>query len=506
MEAGRSCRLSMTRIYSLLLLHFFICIVLFTIHPLIAPRVIPYGLIGVTLIITFGLAAHLLLAYPSERMNPFALLSFVYSLQFAVAIYLVKWHKVVSRNELMQYYNNIEENNLVEALRLSYIFSFFTIGMAFLFSRSAFWPRILQTMNKALDHDRKLLLLVSYGITLIEFMLIASGKVTLQGESLIGRDKSNIEVNPFVSIINPIACLAVFLSAYLFTKTKDKKLLLLLLIQFVWFFLWGRRQIVFFTFLTFIGFFYERKIILSKLTVRNLRMMVVSAALFFMVINAAKFYQQLRTVGGVAVLQNVTITSLRKVINLYQSSDNIELKKASEYNVEIRALSTVAAVAHYEKLLASGGVQLANGQELYNNFLKATPSNFFVDKSSVLIMEGLASKLSSGKIRANRDLGGTLILESMIDFGRLGVYIYPLVLTIIILAFFWMLVHVNNPFVMLWFVIALDYSMLAMVESSIGDLFLAMRVTLFVMLIMGMFWVTKRTLLTKPVKGHHYQT
>ena len=123
-------------------------------------------------------------------------------------------------------------------------------------------------------------------------MLIASGKVTLQGESLIGRDKSNIEVNPFVSIINPIACLAVFLSAYLFTKTKDKKLLLLLLIQFVWFFLWGRRQIVFFTFLTFIGFFYERKIILSKLTVRNLRMMVVSAVLFFMVINAAKFYQQ----------------------------------------------------------------------------------------------------------------------------------------------------------------------------------------------------------------------
>ena len=235
-------------------------------------------------------------------------------------------------------------------------------------------------------------------------------------------------------------------------------------------------------------------------------MMVVSAVLFFMVINAAKFYQQLRTVGGVAVLQNVTITSLRKVINLYQSSDNIELKKASEYNVEIRALSTVAAVAHYEKLLASGGVQLANGQELYNNFLKATPSNFFVDKSSVLIMEGLASKLSSGKIRANRDLGGTLILESMIDFGRLGVYIYPLVLTIIILAFFWMLVRVNNPFVMLWFVIALDYSMLSMVESSIGDLFLAMRVTLFVMLIMGMFWITKRTLLTKPVKGHHYQT
>jgi len=154
----------------------------------------------VTLIITFGLAAHLLLAYPSERMNPFALLSFVYSLQFAVAIYLVKWHKVVSRNELMQYYNNIEENNLVEALRLSYIFSFFTIGMAFLFARSAFWPRILQTMNKALDHDRKLLLLVSYGITLIEFMLIASGKVTLQGGRLLEGTRAILKSIPLFQL------------------------------------------------------------------------------------------------------------------------------------------------------------------------------------------------------------------------------------------------------------------------------------------------------------------
>lgn len=453
--------------------------------------------------ITFGLAIHLLLAYPSERMNPFTLLSFVYSLQFAVTLYLVKFHEVVSRNELMQYYNNIDENNLTEALRLSYIFSFFTIGIAFLFARSALWSRILQVMNKALDREHKLLLLVVYSIAIIEFMLMVTGKVTLQGESLIGRDKSNIEVNPFVSVINPIACLAVFLSAYLYTKTKDKKLIILLVMQFLWFFLWGRRQIVFFTILAFIGFFYEHKIILSKLTVRNVRMVVFSAVLFFIVIVAARFYQQLRTIGGVAVLQNVTISSLRKVINLYQSSDNIDLKKASEYNVEIRAISTVAAVAYYDKLLASGGIQLANGQEMYNNLLKTTPSNFFVDKSSILVMEGLASKLSGGKIRASRDLGGTLILESMIDFGRMGVYLYPFIITIIILAFFWVLVRVNNPFVMLWFVIVLVYSMLSMVESSIGDLFLAMRVTLFVMLIMGMYWIAKRTLLVKPVQEHH---
>lgn len=69
---------------------------------------------------------------------------------------------------------------------------------------------------------------------------------------------------------------------------------------------------------------------------------------------AANFYQQLRTIGGVAVLQNVSLQSLQKVFQLYQSSDSDELKNASAFNLEIRALSTVAAVAHYENLLHLG--------------------------------------------------------------------------------------------------------------------------------------------------------
>jgi len=183
------------------------------------------------------------------------------------------------------------------------------------------------------------------------------------------------------------------------------------------------------------------------------------------------------------------LQSLQKVFQLYQSSDSDELKNASAFNLEIRALSTVAAVAHYEKLTSSGDIQLGKGLEIYNNFLKSTPSNYFVDKSSVLVMEVLASKLTEGKVRPHKDLGGTLILESMIDFGKFGVILYPVFMMIIIVFFWWCLVKIGSPIVVLWFVIALLYSILTMMEGSIGELFLAMRVTIVVVVIFALIWI-----------------
>ena len=45
------------------------------------------------------------------------------------------------------------------------------------------------------------------------------------------------------------------------------------------------------------------------------------------------------------------------------------------------------------------------------------------------------------------------------------------------------LVKIGSPIVVLWFVIALLYSILTMMEGSIGELFLAMRVTIVVVVI-----------------------
>lgn len=490
----------MTRTYFLIFLHFLVCIVVFTLEPyVLGENVIPYGLIGVSLCITVVLTARLFMKYPTERLNPFTLLSCIYSIQFSLSLYLIKYHELVSRNELMRHYNNIDESNLMNALKYTYVFSFIVLSFAFVFARSGLWARILRLMNMELLKKGKLLSFFTYSITLLEFMLIVTGKVTLQGESLLGKDMENIEVNPLVAIVNPIACLAVFLSAYLFSRSKDKKLILLLIIQFIWFFLWGRRQIVFFAFLAFVGFYYNTAILLNRLTKEGFRKILLAAILFVIVTTAAQFYQQLRTIGGVAVLQNVTITSLQKVLKLYWASDNSELRRASEYNIEIRALSTVAAVAHYDKLLEAGGVKQGDGLEIYNNLLKATPSNYFVNKASVPVMEALASELTGGKIRSNRDLGGSLILESMIDYGRMGVIVYPVFIAIMIITFYWLLLKIGNSFAMFWFAIALVYAILSMLEGSLGDMFLAMRSTLLVVAILTLLQLVRILFLTSRI-------
>ncbi len=483
----------MNKIYFLLLIHFLVCIVILAAMPYISTiHVLPYTFIGISFITTVFLVGLLFMRYPTERMNPFTLLSIIYPLQFSVSLYMVKYHEMVSRSELMRYYSNIDEINLLNALKLSYIFSFITLAIAFTFSMTTFWSKALVLVRRALVDERKLLAVVVFGITLTELILIVSGKVTLQGESLIGKDKQNLEVNPIVALINPIACLAAFIAGYQYASTKNKQILLLLFIQFIWFFLWGRRQIVFFSFLVFIGFYFDKKIILETLRIKGIQRVMFVGFIFFLVLVAANFYQQLRTIGGVAVLQNVSLQSLQKVFQLYQSSDSDELKNASAFNLEIRALSTVAAVAHYEKLTSSRSILLGNGEEIYNNFLKSTPSNFFVDKSSILVMEGLASKLTNGKVRPHKDLGGTIILESMIDFGSFGVVLYPVFMTIIIIGFWWCLLRIGSSIVILWFVIALLYSILSMLEGSIGEMFLAMRATIVVVVVYTTIWFMRR--------------
>lgn len=478
-----------------------LCIVAFSVSPyIVRVNELPYNLIGITLGITILLTGWLFLRYPSERLNPFTLLSIIYSIQFSVSLYLVKFHKIVSRNELMRHYNNIDESNLLDALRYAYIFSFFVLFVAFVFAHSALWGRILALIRKALSKREVLLPFFVYSITFIEFMLIITGKVTLQGESLVGKDRDNIEVNPLVAIVNPIACLAVFLSTYLYSNTKNRKLIILLVIQFIWFFLWGRRQIAFFAFLAFVGLYYDKEILINKITRTGFQKIVLVSVVFLVVASAARFYQHLRTIGGVAVLQNVTISSLQKVIKLYRTSDNSELRHASEFNIEIRALSTVAAIAHYDKLIENGGIQYGNGLEIYNTMLKSTPSNYFVDKASIPVMEALASELTGGKIRSNRDLGGSLILESMIDFGRAGVFIYPLILATMIIGFYWCLLKMGNSYAMLWFVISLVYAILSMLEGSLGDMFLAMRATIFVIGIWSLLWLLRKTILSKNIK------
>ena len=80
----------------------------------------------------------------------------------------------------------------------------------------------------------------------------------------------------------------------------------------------------------------------------------------------------------------------------------------------------------------------------------------------------------------------------MIDFGSFGVVLYPVFMTIIIIGFWWCLLRIGSSIVILWFVIALLYSILSMLEGSIGEMFLAMRATIVVVVVYTTIWFMRR--------------
>jgi hypothetical protein len=205
---------------------------------------------------------------------------------------------------------------------------------------------------------------------------------------------------------------------------------------------------------------------------------------------AANFYQQLREIGGVGLLQDVTIRNAAKVLQLYRESDKDELDIANTFNIELRALSTVAAVAKYEKVLREKDIRLGNGLEIWNSLLRATPSGYFVDKSSTFVMEGLATQLTDGAISGERDIGDSLILEGMIDFGHAGVLIYPLVIFLLICLSYYFFLLVNNGLVIVMVVVTTVFATMTMFEGSIGFLFLSLRSCLFFLaLLLAVKWL-----------------
>jgi fumarate reductase subunit C len=65
-------------------------------------------------------------------------------------------------------------------------------------------------------------------------------------------------------------------------------------------------------------------------------------------------------------------------------------------------------------------------------------------------------------------------------------------MTIIIIGFWWCLLRIGSSIVILWFVIALLYSILSMLEGSIGEMFLAMRATIVVVVVYTTIWFMRR--------------
>ncbi len=435
---------------------------------------IPVTILTLTLTLIF--VTNLLMQYPIERFNPFLVLSLIYTIQFSISIISAHFNKIVVWDELLRYNDFITSNNILNALMFTYFFSLLTLIFSYFFSMTKLWSNAQQFVKIALLKERVSISLFAIIITFVELLLIVTGQVTLQGESLLNKDLENMQVHPAVAIINPIACVAVFICSYLYAQSHQKKWTLLLFIQFIWFFFWGRRNIVYFVLLLFLGYFFEKKIKIYFINFKRFKNAITVSLLLGFVLVAANFYNQLRVVGGVEILQTLSFKSLIEVAKVYTESDVKELKLENSYNLEIRPLSTTAAIARYDKLLSSGSINLGYGLEFYNSILKAAPSDYIVkNKASIPLMEPLCYILTNGAISEKEDIGDSLIIEGMIDFGYVGIFIYPVILLFVTYSAFSFFLFFKNSIVMLFFVITIFFTMLTMAEGGIGVLFLALR-------------------------------
>lgn len=476
--------------YTLFLLHYFLSVVILLICQAFGldDRFF-FSVLVVTLGFTIYFTLKLFMRFPTERFNPFLILSIIYTAQFSISTLLSKSNVIVTWDKLLLYYDGINNMNVLNAHILAYAFSFLTLLCAFFLSLTKLWSTAHRLLSNALRNDRKALAFFTIIISVTELLLIVTGQVTLQGESLQDKNLQDLEVNPFVAIVNPIACVAVFITAYLYSNTRQKRWILLILVQFVWFFLWGRRNIGYFGFLVFLGFFFDRRVQVL-FNWRGIKSAATALFLVGVIVASANLYHQLRIVGGVGLLQDLNVHNVSTVTQLYLESDSEELKVANEFNKEVRALSTTAAVSKYDKILRSQDVRYGYGFEIYNSLLRATPSGYFVDKAETPVMEGLASILTNNAVKYDWDIGDSLILESMIDFGYWGVLIYPLVLFIILGIAYLLAVLWKDPIVMLVFMVTVFFSIWSMAEGGIGVLFLTFRVNLlilFLILVMRIF-------------------
>jgi hypothetical protein len=277
--------------------------------------------------------------------------------------------------------------------------------------------------------------------------------------------------------------LAVFVLAL---KARNKKRfiwVLLLMIQFIWFFLWGRRDIGFFAYLVVAGVFFDKSINLQLRSWLRVKTVATISLLTIVLVAGVNFYQQLRVVGGVGILQNLNMSTIGRTIEVLRASDKEMIQEATKFNVEVRTISTVAAVSQYTALIDEKRARLGNGQEIYNSLLRATPSDFFVDKSSLVVAEALASQLTDGAINKERDLGGTLIFEGLMDFGRFGVVLYPLLLAGILSIFFCLMMVIRIKIAIVVSVIVLVYTTLSLAEGGIAEFFLGIRASLLILVV-----------------------
>jgi hypothetical protein len=278
---------------------------------------------------------------------------------------------------------------------------------------------INQDFRYCLQEHKKIIYAFVIAIIICQLYLLNTSIIVYGGKSLADEGEPT---HPLLAIISPVVPVLPIVLAYYLRENfyAGQKLGLLLCLIFLvnelaWFFLFGRRSVIFFFLLTFTGIFFDKSLD-KRFLLKNIIPILFCC---YTAIKIADLYHKMRVVYSFEQAQRM---SMSDVISGLENADNEKYNKIRNMNVAARAAYSSLALAQFVNLFRTTNSAPLMGQELINSILFATPSNLLVDKKTILAKEALYSKAYSLDIT---DISETLYLESFVDFSWAGFFVYP---------------------------------------------------------------------------------
>lgn len=302
------------------------------------------------------------------------------------------------------------------------------------------------------------------------FLLASQIYFAINGQFALGGFSENaIEngISPVLAILFPCFFLLPFLSGY-YIKIKAKFLFVwyfILLLQLPWLLLMNKRSLIIGIYL-FIFNYYSFETL--KITWKKI---LSGSLLCFFIILAFNAFQSLRLYEFNTIINNQDYELL---FNIFTDIDTSVLEEANDIYTAKRFFATHLPVARFCYIYETFDIHLLNGEGVMNAFKVATPGNFFFNKENILVNEPLYTK-RFGSLMDFDDVGDTIILQGLIDFGYIGIGLYICAFLGLIYFAYKIIRFANNYFVLLLFFIQIIMLSMNLYEETFGDVFVFIR-------------------------------
>ena len=387
------------------------------------------------------------------------------------------------------YQYNINGFQLLGALIIIHIYYIVLIGLDyFLRLNFPFFSDINLLTSKNIvslrNHKNLYIFIVGYIIisTVLQFYGILSGHVSL-GAAFFTEKMSKINAvsgrDPVSALIEYLVLPKSFILGFsLFSyKWKRHKLITIILIilivgQVFWFFLSGRRELLFSLVMTLVGM----RLGLKGNINLNLKSLMLYLPLMIVVLffcfKAVGFYQYYRYMGhnsSIGLLDSL-YSSLVSYISLDNNSTLVE--KLSQYNN--KNYSNRSFIIYFLcivlQLVEKSGPLF--GKDIISQFFLSLPGNFFIDKSSLLTAEYLY--VDNYQIHYT-DYPNSFLTSAILDFSFFGLILYPIIFILFFYAVLFLANLYKNAFINILFVSTLIPVSLSGGESATSDIFVTAR-------------------------------